>query len=84
MDSYFKNSRKIKKRCFKQDTATFIRRNSVNSLIVYELVAWPKSLSTDFTLDDCLLGLVKLTKNVDPNKYGDSGSGIGFDACSEL
>ena len=26
----------------------------------------------------------KVTKNVDPDKYGYSGYGIGFDACSQF
>ena len=31
------------------------------------------------TLENCLFGSVKLTKNADINKYGYSGYGIGFD-----
>ena len=29
----------------------------------------PRALSRDFTLDNCLFGGVKLTKNADPGKY---------------
>ena len=31
------------------------------------------------TLENCLFGSVKLTKNADIHKYGYSGYGIGFD-----
>ena len=37
-----------------------------------------KRFNTDFTLDNCLFGTVKLTKNADPDKYKYSGYGIGF------
>ena len=38
-----------------------------------------KNLNTAFTLDDCLFGAVKLTKNADPDKQVYSGYGTGFD-----
>ena len=50
----------------------------VNIYIVYEI-------NDDFndrnyrTLENCLFGTVKLTKNSDIDKYGYSGYGIGFD-----
>ena len=47
--------------------------------IVYELDSWPRDLDSDFTLGGCFFGGVKLTKNVDPDKYSYSGYGIGFD-----
>ena len=37
------------------------------------LTPWLRNLSTDFTLNDCLFGSVKLTKNADPDKYKYSG-----------
>ena len=37
-----------------------------------------------FTLDNYLLEAVKLTKSVDPDKYGYSGYGIGFNVSSVL
>ena len=48
--------------------------------VVYELDTWSRYLhyNADFTLDDCLFGAVKLTKNVNPNKYEYSGHGKGF------
>ena len=32
----------------------------------------------NFTLGDCLFGALKLTKNDDPDKYGQSSHGISF------
>ena len=48
----------------KQDKVTFTPRNVVlNLFIVYELDPRSHDLGHDFTLKDCLFGLVKLTKN---------------------
>ena len=52
--------------------------------IFYELDTWTRDLKTDFTLSDYLFRAVKLTKNADPDKYGYSGYGIGFDAHSSF
>ena len=41
---------------------------SFNS-ISYTLTPWLINSNTDFTLDNCLFISVKLTKNVDPDKY---------------
>ena len=49
---------------------------------MYELDRWSQDLNAKFTLKECLFGSVKITKNVDPNKYSYSGCGIGFDSCS--
>ena len=38
-------------------------------------------LNTDLTLNNCIFGSVKLTKNADPNKYKYSGYDIGFHSC---
>ena len=59
---------------------SFIHRNIINIYISYELDTWPIDLNSDFMLANCLFGALKLTKNTDPDKYGYSGSGIGFDA----
>ena len=45
---------------------------------------WLRNLNTDFTLQNCLFGSKKLTKNADPDKYRHNGYGIGFDSRSEL
>ena len=50
----------------------------VNTYIVYELGASSSHIN-DPTLKNCLFGAVTLTTNVDIDKYGYSGYGIGFD-----
>ena len=50
----------------------------VNTYIVYELGASSSHIN-DPTLKNCLFGAVTLTTNVDIDKYGCSGYGIGFD-----
>ena len=43
-----------------------------------------RNLNIDFTLNNCLFGSVKLTKNADLKKYKYSRYSIGFDFCSEF
>ena len=64
--------------CLKQDKITFNHGKVVNIYIVYEI---NKSINiSDYpTLENCLFGAVRLTKNADINKYKYSGYGIGFD-----
>ena len=50
----------------------------VNICIVYILIHTTEDSSV--TLQDCLFGTVKLTKNADIDKYKYSGYGIGFDS----
>ena len=50
----------------------------VNIYIVYEIISDYSSINYP-TLENCLFGSVKLTKNADIDKYGYSGYGIGFD-----
>ena len=50
---------------------TFTHRNAVNLYFVYELNTWSKDLNMDFTLGDCQFGALKLTQNVNPNKFND-------------
>ena len=38
----------------------------INIYISYKLNQWSRNLNIDFTLDSCLYGSVKLTKNADP------------------
>ena len=65
--------------CLRQeDTAPFTPTNGVYLFNVDELDSWPRDLDTDFTLVGCLFGGVKLTKNAHPDKYLNSGYGIGF------
>ena len=53
----------------------------VNIYIVYELEVSSCNIN-DPTLKNCLFGTVTLPKNVDIDKYGYSGYGIGFDRRS--
>ena len=55
----------------------------INIYISYSLQPLLRNLFTDFTLNNCLLGSVKVTKNADPDKYKQSSYGIGFDSRSE-
>ena len=43
-----------------------------------------KNLNTDFALDNCLFGSVKLNRNADLDKYKYSGYGIEFDSRSQF
>ena len=56
----------------------------INLYISYILNARLKDSNTDFTLNNCVFGSVKLTKNCEPDKYEYSGYGIGFDSRSEF
>ena len=74
-----KTALKFKGTCLKQSKATFTHKNKLNSFIIYELDTWSRDLSTNFTLCSYLFEALKLTKNVDSNKYGYSGCDIGLD-----
>ena len=58
---------------------------SIKTLCIsYKLNTWLRDLNIDFTLDNCLLGVVKLTKDTEQNKYGCSSYGIELDARSQF
>ena len=57
---------------------TILHGNIVNIYIVYEITSDYKNINFP-TLENCLFGSVKLTKNTDIDKYGYSRYGIGFD-----
>ena len=59
-------------------TPTILQGDMVNIYIFYEITSDYKDISYP-TLENCLFGSVKLTKNADIDKYGYSGYGIGFD-----
>lgn len=65
---------------FKKEKATFAHGNVVNVFIVNELDIWSRDLNTKFTLGHCMLGVKKITKNADPDRYLYISFGIGFDA----
>ena len=56
----------------------------INLYISHILNPWLRNSNTDFTLNNCLFGSVKLSKNADPGKCKYSGYGIGFDFRSEF
>ena len=56
----------------------------INLYLSYRSYPWLRNLNTDFTLNNCLFGSVKLTKNADPDKYNYSSYGIGFHSHSEF
>ena len=69
--------------CLKQkDKASYTPKNVVNLFVVYELDTCSRDLNTDFTLEDCLFGAVKITKTAVPDKYEYSGYSIGLDSRS--
>ena len=45
-------------------------KNVVNLYISCKIDTWLRDLNTDFTLVNCLVGAIRLTKNRGPNKYG--------------
>ena len=61
-----------------QDQATILHGGIVSIYIVYE-ISKKVHISNYPTLENCLFGTAKLTKNGDIDKYGYSGYGIGFD-----
>lgn len=68
----------------KQTKSAFTATGIVNLYTFYVVILWPYNLSAEFTIGNCLFGTVKLAKNADVDKYGYSGSCIGFDACSSF
>ena len=64
--------------CLKQDEGTLLHGGIVNIYIVYEITV-NFNISSYLSLENCLFGAVKLTKNADIDQYGYSGHGTGFD-----
>ena len=62
----------------KQNRITYNHGPMVNINIVYRLILTTKD--PIFTLQNCLFGVVKLTKNTHIDNYKYSGYGIGFDS----
>ena len=55
--------------CLKQDKITYTHRKIVNIYIVYEIISYVTGYNYP-TLENCLFGVVTLTKNADIDKYG--------------
>ena len=64
--------------CLKEDQAKSEYDKIINIYFVYDLESNINS-NPDFTVENCLFGAVRITKNTDVNKYKCSGYGIGFD-----
>ena len=62
----------------------FIPKKVINLYISYTLGHQLKNLNIGFTLGNCLVGSVKLTKNSDLDKYKYIGYDVGFNSCSDL
>ena len=60
------------------------RSDVVKNDVVYEINKKDSTTSSDPTQENCLFGAVTLTKNVNIDKYGYSGYGIGFDRRSSF
>ena len=58
--------------------STIFHGGIVNICTVYEITSNYSDINYP-TLENCLFGSAKLTKNADIDKYGYSGYGIGFD-----
>ena len=79
--NYVDNKIKVKftGSCLKQSNKLSCTQGKVvNIYIFYELGASSSNVN-NLTLKNCLSGAVTFTKNVDIDKYGYSGYGIGFD-----
>ena len=74
----------FKKLCLKQNIVPFIHGNIVSFYISCKVNILSRDLTTGFRLRNCLFGAVKLTKNNDRDKYGDSGFSIGFDVLLQI
>ena len=46
----------------------YIPKKVINLFTSYTLSPWLRHLNTDFTLNNCLFGSVKLANNADPDK----------------
>ena len=64
--------------CLKQEKVAFNQVKIVNIYIVYEIES-SVNINSYPTLENFLLGAVKLTKHVEVDPYKYSGYGIGFD-----
>ena len=56
-------------------------RKIVHVFIVYDLDAWPRNLTNNFKLKNCLFGATNKAKNSNKVKYVCSGYGITFDSA---
>ena len=69
--------------CLKQDSVSFLPQNVTNLFILYKLDILSRNLNTEFKLGNKVFVAVKLTKNIDLDKYRCSSYGIEFYARSQ-
>ena len=69
--------------CLKQPKLTYTHEKTVSIYIVYELGV-SSFFNNDSILKNSLFDAVRLTKNIDIDKYQYSGYGIGFDRKSSF
>ena len=62
----------------RQNQVTYNHKPVVNIHTVYETT--PDTKTSNITLENCLFGAIKITKNSEVDKYKYSGYGIGFDS----
>ena len=68
----------------KENKSIYHVKSVVNIYIVYSLDPISNTRNTDFTAQNCLLGAVKLTKDVSTSNYKYEGYGICFDEGSSF
>ena len=79
--SYYNTNKirvKLNRSCLKQDQGTLLYGGIVNIYNVYK-IADNFNVKSYSTLENCLFGAVKSTKNADIDKYRFPGYGSGFD-----
>ena len=69
--------------CLKQDKVTYSHGTIANIYIVYE-ISKNDNIRSYPTLENCLFGVVSLTKHADIDQYKYSGYGIGFNRIREF
>ena len=62
----------------------YIAKKVTHLYTSYTLNPWLRNASIDFTLNNCLFGSLKLTKNADSVKHKYSGYNIRFSSWSEF
>ena len=65
--------------CLQQNSACFLYKDIVN--LFFHTNHIYGHLNTGFTLGNCLIGAVKLTKNANPDRGKYSNYGIEFNSC---
>ena len=72
---------------FQQDNIIIIlnnNKNAINIYVVYKLDPISSTRNTDYTIQNALLGAIKITKNADYSKNNYTGYGLCFDEGGEF